>query len=243
MSDDTAYGAVQYQHNYPDGIERHYWNVCRNRLIYGTLARRTGDTILDIGAGRGLVVDYLRRRGLRCWGCDTGNAAPITPAVAPYLLTRQDAFELDAERRDSIDTLLLLDVLEHLPDPVAFLRRCREAFVNARHATITLPARRELWSNYDEYYGHYTRYDTASVRALLDDAGARAEDVGYFFHSLYAPARALAMLGVPRQTRMRAPRRGLASSLHALVGHALRLESTLVPGWVPGSSIYAVASL
>ena len=249
--DKTGYRTEQYGHNYPDGIERHYWNICRNRLVHRLLTGKrwsamrsasVAGTVLDIGAGRGIAVDFLRRRGLDCWGCDVAASRPIAPGVAPYLMTETDAFSLDEAFRADIAAILLLDVLEHLPDPVAFLRSCRPAFPRAERFVITLPARQELWSNYDEYYGHYARYDTGTARAMLAAGGFEVVDIGYFFHGLYPPARLLSALNIPRQTEVRAPRSPWAIGVHQLVGQAFRLESLIVPRQIPGSSIYALAS-
>jgi hypothetical protein len=57
--------------------------------------------------------------------------------------------------------ILLRDVVEHIEDAGTFLRDLLRAFPNARHVLIAVPARMELWSNYDE-----------STVILCDTAGA-----------------------------------------------------------------------
>jgi hypothetical protein len=79
-------------------------------------------------------------------------------------------------------------VIEHLPEPVAFLRKVREALPALEGLLVTVPARQELWSEWDRHYGHFRRYDLASLRATLDTAGFKPLFAGYFFHSLYLPA-------------------------------------------------------
>jgi len=239
----SPYLPRQFQHNYPDGIDRHYWNLARNRVIERALSGIPGQgVILDVGCGRGIVVDHLRRRGLDCWGCEAGAATPLNPEVAPYLFLGREAFALEPGFREKVDRLLLLDLLEHLADPAPFLRLCREAFPGARHALIAVPAAQELWTNYDDYFGHYRRYDRAAVRALLRDAAMQEVWSRHFFHALYPPLRFVAALRLKRTTEVSAPRSWLQRSLHRLAGAALAIEEKVVPGGVAGSSILTLAS-
>ncbi|MFH0901097.1 MAG: hypothetical protein V2A73_10745, partial [Pseudomonadota bacterium] len=175
-------------------------------------------------------------------GCDVAAATPATPEVASRLFLGADAFALEPELRRGVETLLLLDLLEHVEDPLDFLLRCRSAFANARRILVTLPARQELWSNYDEHYGHFRRYDLDSARALLARALMPIREIGYCFHSLYAPALVLALLGRPRPVRIAVPASAPSRHLHRFLASWFRLETYLLPRSLPGTSIYALAS-
>ena len=66
----SAVGPPQFENDdfdlaYPPGIEYHYWNLARNHIIEHQLNAITssGIRILEIGCGKGIVVDYLRRKG------------------------------------------------------------------------------------------------------------------------------------------------------------------------------------
>ncbi|MBB28958.1 MAG: methyltransferase [Gemmatimonadetes bacterium] len=146
----NAFNADQYRSGYPDGIELNYWNSGRNHIIARKLNSfpKTPGRILDIGCGRGIVVSHLRKLGLDCWGCDLAQTVPIDNSVGNRLFVARDAFELEDEWRATVDTILLLDVIEHIREPEEFLARILEHFNNLRHMFITLPARQELWSNH-----------------------------------------------------------------------------------------------
>lgn len=237
-----AYDAEQFDHNYPDGIQHHYWSLCRNQVVARTLRSHPRDQpILEIGCGRGVVVADLRRRGFDCWGCDLGDPEPIDSRVAPYLFLHTDAGDLGHAFRDQVSALLLLDVLEHLDDPRALLALCRERFYNARRLTITLPARQELWTNYDEHFGHVQRYDIDSTRQLL--RGFDILDIGYYFHALYPAMRAVSALDIARRVEVASIDSPLWIGLHRAVGAAFDLEARLVPRRVPGSSLWATVVL
>jgi hypothetical protein len=137
---------------------------------------------------------------------------------------------------------LLLDVLEHLDDPRAFLTQVHARFARLGRVLVTLPARQELWSNYDEHYGHKLRFDPSSLANVVTASGFALEDYGYFFHALYAPARAMAVLARPRPITVHAPR-GAMRALHSLVGAVLALEERLVPRVIRGTSLWATLSV
>jgi SAM-dependent methyltransferase len=168
----SEFSEVQYDEAYPDGIEQHFWHLARNRLVEATLrqgADRKG-RVLEIGCGPGLVLQYLRGRGFDCWGCELGDP-PLPDAIRPFVLVKRDFRDLDPAFRRDTNSLLLLDVLEHIPDDTEFLRALVAAFPQSRSLILTVPARGELWSNYDDHYGHFRRYDQARLAAVLDEAG------------------------------------------------------------------------
>jgi SAM-dependent methyltransferase len=235
----TAFTDEQYAHPYPPGIEHSYWNQARNRILLRRLlpVLAPGARILDIGCGPGIVVDHLRRAGLDCAGVDLGTPTPATPEVAPHLRLGVSAFDLPAAEREAISALLLMDVLEHLPEPEGFLAECRRAFPAAKHVFVTLPARMEIWSTYDEYYGHYRRYALEDLPALVARTDLRVVRSRYFFHALYAAARVVGLATKKRSHVVTAPRLRAA---HALLGQIFAAEETLMPASAPGSSLYAL---
>jgi SAM-dependent methyltransferase len=235
---DTAHSAEQYAASHPPGIGRHYWHRARNRILWSKLQRTLlpESHVLDIGCGSGIVVDFLREKGVTAFGADVGTPEPETAGVAPHLFLGQDAFALDPALRDRIDVVLLMDVLEHLEHPEAFLGEIERAFPNLRAIHVTVPARMEIWSNYDEYFKHFRRYTRAGVVEMAKRAGFDVPDIGYAFHGLYMAARGMKLLARERWVQQTPPSAKLA---HDALGKLFELEHHLLPKSMKGSSIFA----
>lgn len=88
-----------------------------------------GLTLLDIGCGGGLVCEPMARMGAAVTGVDpavANIAAARTHAEGQGLTIDYRAIEaqhLVAEQR-TFDAVLCLEVVEHVPDPAAFLQTC-----------------------------------------------------------------------------------------------------------------------
>lgn len=240
----SAYTHADYESNYPDGAERFYWNVARVKTIASILKPLKADSprILDVGCGRGIVLSFLRQHGYDCWGCDTGPARPISPAMQPYLLPNTDFHDLNQEFREAVHVVLLLDVVEHINDRVAFLKDCISYFPNLSHLLVTVPARMELWSQFDEHYGHFLRFDLRTMRELLRDTGLHSYKAGYFFHTLYALMLLSKILGIKRSIQVVPPGKGTAL-VHRLFGMAMAADRKVIPGFASGSSMYALVKI
>ena len=234
----TEYTDDQYAENYPPGVERYFWNVAQNPIIVRSLRRSGMDRwpLLEIGCGRGIVVEYLRCRGIDCIGCELA-AAPVPDHLRSVVLDRTDFANLPASQRSGIRGVLLCDVIEHLPNPISFLRNVRSALPALEGVLVTVPARQELWSEWDCHYGHLRRYDLPSLRATLNAAGLKPLAAGYFFHALYLPAFLLRG-GKLRSTSVKAPS---LLWLHAAVGAAFQAEERILPSALPGTSAIITA--
>jgi SAM-dependent methyltransferase len=244
-SADTAFTTDDFADLYPPGIEHHYWTAARNRLIasrirtlLGADASQSG-AVLDVGCGTGVVAGHLRRVDIDCIGCDLAHSRARSDALAPFLHFGISATDLPVELRAPVRLLLLLDVLEHVPDPQTLLAALHPAFPNVRAILVTLPARMELWSNYDVRNRHVRRYDETTVQALAVPEKWSLTDTRYFFHGLYPVARALLASGARRNEAIHAPGTALARLVHGAVASAFVLEARLLPASLPGSSLMA----
>ncbi|MBS1568755.1 MAG: methyltransferase domain-containing protein [Bacteroidetes bacterium] len=238
---DTAFDALQFSSIYPEGVERHYWNRCRNKVILDTVQPISNlGPLLEVGCGKGLVVSFLRNHGCDVRGVELADITPL-PGMEPYVKTGCNALDLAIGDRVQVRTILLLDVIEHLEDPVSFLRQLRNGFPALRNLVITVPARQELFSNFDEFNGHFRRYDLALLSSQVELAGAHLNQAGYFFHALYPAARAQLRFAKRRSLRFNVPAKGLSSWLHAVLGHACYWDRKLLPASWKGSSIIARA--
>ena len=235
----TEYSDDQYESNYPDGIENHWWHLARNRILVDTIANLVGPdaAVLEVGCGRGIVVKYLRSSGIDCTGVEPADAKPIA-TIAKYIHVRTNALDISRTQRQRYNTILLLDVIEHIPDPLAFLQELTDAFPNLTHVIVTVPACQELWSNYDVFYGHYRRYTLEMLKNLSEELRVNHTWEGYFFHLAYPLAWAAANVKKSRETKLASPH-GLARWAHKFFSYVMILDCKLFPRRVPGTSAIA----
>lgn len=239
----TEFTAAQYDSNYPDGFEHHWWFTARCRIV-GNLVAASAPAkgrLLEVGCGRGMFVQSLRDAGFDCCGVELGNVRPL-PSAAQHVRTGLNAVDLPLAERRRYDTIILLDVIEHIPDARSFLRGLADAFPTLSRIIVAVPAREELWSNYDEYYGHYRRYTIATLEQLSRELRWDLSHVTYFFHSVYLPAWFMASVRKTRKTGLNPPR-GFLRVLHKLISLGMVMDYYLLPSRLPGTSLIACLSV
>ena len=237
----TEFTDAEFDDGYPSGYELHYWNCARSAIVrdYVSSVCKKGDTVLEIGSSRGHYVRMLRAAGFDAYGCDLGNP-PVYEEVRDFVFPKTDFANLDGGLRERVTAVLLLDVIEHIERPADFVASILKSLPAVRSLVIAVPARQEIWSNYDEYWRHFLRYDIRKLRAVARDSHLSIDAWSYFFHALYIPAWILKKLGIKRETAFPAPRSHFW--LHRILGYAFWLESRLLPKWVYGTSLLCVCT-
>lgn len=238
---DTAFDSHQFDAIYPEGVENHFWTHARNCIIAHTLGRHElrGKKILEIGCGKGIVVQSLRSKGYDCWGVELANVA-TQENIQEYLYTHTDALALPAQIRDSFEVILFLDMIEHLPEPEKFLYKIIQKYPRAHHMIFTVPARQELWSNYDEFNHHFRRYDIATMKKLMEQCHMQRVEVNYFFHLLYPFMRIIALFLKRRSVHVQSPV-GIMRVLHRILAQFFYGEYLVFPKQGVGTSLICYA--
>jgi 2-polyprenyl-3-methyl-5-hydroxy-6-metoxy-1,4-benzoquinol methylase len=93
-----------------------------------------------------------------------------------------DCSGVPERERKGYDALLLLDVLEHIAEPIEFLRQIRAAYSNARALILTVPARSDFGRTTTTISAIFRRYSLRSLEVELRAANYRSIDARYFFH-------------------------------------------------------------
>lgn len=114
-----------YKVDYPSSRYYFIWSIVADRL-----ARENGHGILDLGCGPGQFAQLLRDRGIDEYvGVDFSEASiDIARRLAPfYEFKHADLTDPEALKRleTEYDTVVLLEVLEHLDEDLELLSRIR----------------------------------------------------------------------------------------------------------------------
>jgi len=153
--------------------------------MFDRLRRWVGRRVLEIGSGIGnlsaflldaerLVLtdtreEYLDR--LRARFAQHSNVA-----VARLYLPA----ELGALSGHQFDTIICLNVLEHVDDDASSLQAMRRMLAPAGRLVLLVPALPALYGTIDTALGHHRRYQRAPLTSLLRATGFRVAHVEYF---------------------------------------------------------------
>ena len=237
----TEFNTEQFSNAYADGMENSYWNLARKRIILKYLKKYNLSNILDVGCGRGIVTSYLYSTGIKITGVDLGDSSRVDNSTLT-IYYNTDATKLEEKVRTSIETISLFDVIEHISDPVGFIKNLTQHFPNLKNLVITIPARKELWSNFDDYYGHFRRYDLQMIKKELEDSGFNLAFSRYFFHILYFLIRLNNLLVKNRDINFNPPKSTVSLFINKIMATLFYLETMLIPGKFVGSSIICICS-
>lgn len=148
-----------------------------------TLRPYIGDRVLEIGAGIGNLSNQFIPR-------EQYVVSDINPHYLHYLhsyahgkpyirVLHVDAgcSEHFAGLESQFDTVMMINVLEHVPDEQTALRNVYSALAPGGRAVILVPSRPSLYGSLDHVLGHRERYTEASLRQGLESAGFRIEKI------------------------------------------------------------------
>jgi glycosyltransferase involved in cell wall biosynthesis/phospholipid N-methyltransferase len=157
-----------------------------NRWMADAIRPHVGERVLEIGAGIGNLTNWLlpRQRYL---------ASDINPHYLHYLRnTATGKPYLEVARVDledpacfaplagQFDSVVCLNVLEHVRDPEAALRNMGSALAAGGALVLYVPQGQGLYSTLDEALQHRCRYDPAMLRGELERNGFAVERLGHF---------------------------------------------------------------
>jgi 2-polyprenyl-3-methyl-5-hydroxy-6-metoxy-1,4-benzoquinol methylase len=231
---------LTYGNDYRELYYKHWWWRAREAAILDVLYRRCPQggwgNILDIGCGDGLFFDKLLEFG-HVEGIET--SANIVTSDGPHrhrIYVRP--FDKDFQPGKQYSLILMLDVLEHVSNPVDVLRHALNLLTSSGRILITVPAFNALWTNQDVVNQHFTRYTKETLRNVAEKAGMLIEDERYWFQWA-APAklvqRAVERLFHCRAVSPRVPPRPLNTALYLLSRWELSLANRV--SFVFGSSL------
>jgi len=139
-----------------------------------------GDRVLEVGAGTGNMSTNLMPRSVY-WATD------VNPAYLEYLVTLRatrpymrvahtNAMEGQTfPTGQRFDTVVCLNVVEHVEDDLAALQNIRNALEMGGRAVILVPYGPWLYGTLDEVLGHCRRYTDETLRDVAERAGFHVE--------------------------------------------------------------------
>jgi len=158
-----------------------------------TLRPFIGDRILEIGAGIGNLTNQFIPRELYVVSDINPHYLHFLRSYAhgkPYL----KVLNIDANRKEhfaglgeEMDTVLMVNVLEHLPDPVTALQSARSTLVPGGRIIVLVPATPALYGTVDDVLGHRERYTPTRLNEHLAESGFLVETC-FDFNRISVPA-------------------------------------------------------
>ncbi len=157
-----------------------------NDWIYEEIAPYAGRRVLEVGCGIGNMTDYFVRSDLLV-GVDLLPASVELTRRRHLKYDHVEAILGDITDPDlasqlqtyAFDTVICLNVLEHIPDDQTALRHMYAALAPGGRLLLFVPAGSYMYGTLDVALGHCRRYDHAMLSERVAAAGFDVERVNY----------------------------------------------------------------
>jgi SAM-dependent methyltransferase len=155
-----------------------------NRWMADTIQPYIGKRVLETGAGIGNLTRILCPRRERY------IAGDIDPEYLARLRARfQHRPKMEVRHCDlanpvdfealagTVDSVVCLNVLEHVEDEMGALRNIYTALQPGGRAIVLVPHDREIFGSLDTALGHFRRYSREELQGKMEQAGFRVERI------------------------------------------------------------------
>jgi SAM-dependent methyltransferase len=158
----------------------HPIDVASRELALGALDRlaRRDAVVLEVGCSSGYLLRLIRERLPRATviGADyvLGPLKQLAPELPDVPIVQFDLVHCPLPS-ESVDAVIMMNVLEHIEDDAAALRQVYRILRPGGRLILEVPAGPHLYDIYDKLLMHYRRYAMSQVRRLFVQAGFEIE--------------------------------------------------------------------
>jgi SAM-dependent methyltransferase len=169
--------------------EHHPWYQARMVLIREIIENNVlkNSNILDFGCGSGAVLEMLKKIGYT-------NLRGLDVSSDFIKIAKKRGLKADLIKSDHVnlgskkyDLILLLDVLEHVENDKALLRKMKSSLRKNGRILITVPAHQFLWRIHDEANQHYRRYSRKKLINLIASSNSKVIYLRWWNSTLFFP--------------------------------------------------------
>jgi glycosyltransferase involved in cell wall biosynthesis len=157
-----------------------------NEWVWSRLAPHVGDRVLEVGCGVGSFTRFLTNRE-HVVATDSNERCLEAMRSGFRRFDNVEVRRLDWEegavgelRRERFDTVLCLNVLEHIENDTGALATFAALLEPGGRLVLRVPAMPRLYGAIDRALGHLRRYDAAELTTKLRAAGFEVEEASYF---------------------------------------------------------------
>ena len=174
---------------------RYFLRLSILQKIFKTYLTQPTISFMEIGAGKGDVSAYLIDNA----NIESGVIVEQSDRAAKIIKDRLGSADIDVQcadimtiEADGFDCVCSFEVLEHIPDDLAFMRNINNRLKQAGLWFISVPAYMRKWQKQDEFSGHVRRYEEDEIREKLHACGfeiVKLLDYGFPLTSIMRPFR------------------------------------------------------
>jgi SAM-dependent methyltransferase len=161
--------------SYP-GLELEFFERATNwKAYWGQFVRPfLSGRVAEVGAGIGATTLTLCTGQAQHWLClepDAQMADQIRQKIAahelPSFCEAWPGVMADLPHDRRFDTILYIDVLEHIEDDQGEIRESALRLAPGGHLVVLAPSHNWLYSQFDRHVGHHRRYNRGSLARLV----------------------------------------------------------------------------
>lgn len=141
---------------------KRYWSSLIRPYINGD--------VLEVGSGLGTNIRFLHQKNIKSWTALEPDQSLLESSREilndlPVQFIHGDLCVI--ERSPLYDTVLYIDVLEHIEQDRAEMAEAMARLRPGGHLVILVPAFMFLYSPYDSAIGHFRRYTRPTLRQII----------------------------------------------------------------------------
>jgi len=149
-------------------FKKHMFNYLDRIIVRYDLA----SPFLDVGCGIGDLSVFLAAKGWKGKAIDSSDIAieraedNLRPF--PEVAVKKESLY---DENNNFKTIFLWDVIEHVKDDEAALKKIASLLSPGGYLLMSVPSNRKEWRWDDDFYGHYRRYSAEEISGKLVGAG------------------------------------------------------------------------
>lgn len=171
-----------------EGEELHLFEEAAKwkRYLSTTIKPYIQGKVLEVGAGIGETTLYLQNKAVEEWTClepDQNLLNILQKKISinklPAYCTARLGMVENLHENSSFDTIIYIDVLEHIEDDEKEIRLAIPFLNHGGSLIILAPAHPVLFNPFDKAIGHYRRYSKKTLRAIVPSLSLKEKRLFY----------------------------------------------------------------